>query len=123
LEDETAEISSVDSLQGLNACPHSVKKKPRLVGRSSGWSWRESNPRPVKETICFLHAYFCLIFVTGQLQNNLTNPYFLFASPSGRNNLQTSPGLRASPCRVGSGHDRPGNVSSRHMCHEILPFG
>jgi len=72
------------------------------------------------EIICFLHAYLCLIFVTGQLQNYLTCPYFLFVSPSGRKNLQTSPGLRASPYRVGSGPDRPGNVSSRHMCREIL---
>ena len=87
------------------------------VGRR--WSCGESNPGPVKETICFLHAYFCFIFVTCQLQNNLTGPYFLFASPSDRNNLQTSPGLRAPPCRVGSGLDRPGDVSSRHMCQEI----
>ncbi len=26
------------------------------------WSWRESNPRPNKETICFLHAYSSLWF-------------------------------------------------------------
>ena len=26
------------------------------------WSWRESNPRPNRETICFLHAYFGLNF-------------------------------------------------------------
>jgi hypothetical protein len=86
------------------------------------WSWRESNPRPNMGIICFLHAYSCLIFVTCQLQNNLTCPYFLFVSPSGRNNLQTSPGLRASPYRVGSGHDRPGNVSSQHMCRENPAF-
>ena len=27
-----------------------------------GWSWRESNPRPNRETICFLHAYSSLWF-------------------------------------------------------------
>ena len=27
-----------------------------------GWSWRESNPRPHKETIRFLHAYSSLQF-------------------------------------------------------------
>ena len=26
------------------------------------WTWRESNPRPHKETICFLHAYLGLWF-------------------------------------------------------------
>ena len=26
------------------------------------WIWRESNPRPNKETICFLHVYLCLSF-------------------------------------------------------------
>ena len=26
------------------------------------WSWRELNPRPNKETICFLHAYLSLDF-------------------------------------------------------------
>ena len=26
------------------------------------WTWRESNPRPNKEAICFLHAYLCLRF-------------------------------------------------------------
>ena len=109
-----------------------INKKPQWINTlrffkieyfSIQWSCGESNPGPNMEIICFLHAYFCLIFVTGQLQNNLTCPYFLFVSPSGRNNLQTSPGLRASPCRVGSGLDRPGNVSSQHMCREILPFG
>jgi hypothetical protein len=44
-------------------------------------------------------------------------------SSSGRNYLQTSPVLRAPPYRVGSGPYRPGSVSSRHMCLEILPFG
>jgi len=108
----------------LELCELGSKKEnsTRCVSGES-WSWRESNPRPNTEIICFLHAYFCLVFVTGQLQNNLTCPYFLFVSPSGRNNHQTSPGLRASPYRVGSGLDRPGNVSSRHMCREILPFG
>jgi len=36
-------------------------------------------------------------------------------SPLGRDSPQTSPGLRAPPCRVGSGPDRPGSVSSRHL--------
>jgi hypothetical protein len=42
-------------------------------------------------------------------------------SSSDRNNLQTSPVLRAPPYRVGSGHYRPGDVSSQHMCREIPP--
>ena len=41
---------------------------------------------------------------------------FPVVSPSGRNSPQTSPGLRAPPYRVGSGPDRPGDVSSQHMC-------
>ena len=40
---------------------------------------------------------------------------FPVVSPSDRNNPQTSPGLRAPPCRVGSGLDRPGSVSSRYL--------
>ncbi len=26
------------------------------------WSWRESNPRPNKQPMCFLHAYFVVDF-------------------------------------------------------------
>jgi len=26
------------------------------------WTWRDSNPRPNEEQICFLHAYLHLIF-------------------------------------------------------------
>jgi hypothetical protein len=99
------------------------KNRTRQPGRVPSWSWRGSNPRPYMEVICFLHAYPCLIVGTCQLQGNLADPYFLFVSPSDRNNLQASPGLRAPPYRVGSGLDRPGDVSSRHMCQEILPFG
>jgi hypothetical protein len=103
----------------LQQYPEKQKPLPGCLFSACLWSWRESNPRPNMEVICFLHAYFCLIFVACQLQNNLTGPYFLFVSPSGRNNLQTSPGLRAPPYRVGTGPYRPGDVSSRHMCREI----
>ena len=45
----------------------SAKKPANEVRWLSGggttlWSWRESNPRPDKETICFLHAYFVFGF-------------------------------------------------------------
>ena len=33
-----------------------------LMGIILKWSWRESNPRPNKETIRFLHAYLRLRF-------------------------------------------------------------
>ena len=36
----------------------SIGGRPVLVG----WSWRESNPRPNRETIRFLHAYSSLRF-------------------------------------------------------------
>jgi len=36
----------------------SLRKWQRLLDQ---WSWRESNPRPGKATICFLHAYPALI--------------------------------------------------------------
>ena len=26
------------------------------------WSWRESNPRPNKEQLCFLHTYSVVVF-------------------------------------------------------------
>jgi len=34
----------------------------RLASAKHLWSWRESNPRPHKETMCFLHAYSRLHF-------------------------------------------------------------
>jgi hypothetical protein len=41
------------------------------------WSWRESNPRPGKATICFLHAYPALIVGGGQVADSRTTPYLL----------------------------------------------
>ena len=32
------------------------------LANETKWKWRESNPRPHKETICFLHAYLGLRF-------------------------------------------------------------
>ena len=37
-------------------------KRAATFFKISGWSWRESNPRPHKETIRFLHAYSSLRF-------------------------------------------------------------
>ena len=45
-------------------------------------------------------------------------PLVSVVSPSDRDSHQASPGLRAPPNRVGSGHDRPGDVPSRHMCRD-----
>ena len=42
-------------------------------------------------------------------------PLVSVVSPSDRDSHQASPGLRAPPCRVGSGPDRPGSVPSRLM--------
>jgi len=42
------------------------------------WSWRESNPRPGKATICFLHAYPALIVGGDQVADSRTTPYLLY---------------------------------------------
>ena len=42
------------------------------------WSWRESNPRPVKVTICFLHAYPVLIVGRDEVSGNRIFPYLLY---------------------------------------------
>ena len=34
----------------------------RVPAAKRKWSWRESNPRPHEETMCFLHAYLSLRF-------------------------------------------------------------
>jgi hypothetical protein len=44
--------------------------------------------------------------------NHSLSPLF---SPSGRRDHQAIPELRALPYRVGTGHHRPGNVSSQHL--------
>lgn len=41
------------------------------------WSWRESNPRPGKATICFLHAYPALIVGSDEVTGNRITPYLL----------------------------------------------
>ena len=41
--------------------PPAHKRKRPNPGRLL-WSWRESNPRPNRETICFLQAYLYLSF-------------------------------------------------------------
>ena len=46
-------------IQNLRICI-TMKKAP--LWRCFGWSWRESNPRPNRETIRFLHAYSGLRF-------------------------------------------------------------
>ena len=42
--------------------PQVQLKNLRLLEGMIGWSWRDSNPRPHKETIRFLHAYSSLRF-------------------------------------------------------------
>ena len=40
------------------------------------WTWRESNPRPNEETICFLHAYLRLRFSSAG-KTEATNLYLI----------------------------------------------
>ena len=54
----------------------------------------------------------CRKWPGGRQPNHSLSPLF---SPSGRRNHQTIPELRALPYRVGTGHHRPGNVSSQHL--------
>lgn len=85
------------------------------MSQSLLWSWRGSNPRPGKAAICFLHAYPGLIVRGEKVTGNRITPYLLLVSPSGRRVRQAIPELRALPYRVGTGHHRPGNVSSQHL--------
>ena len=56
------------------------KQKPPFGGACSQfdqWSWRESNPRPGKAAICFLHAYPALIVGSDEVTGNRITPYLL----------------------------------------------
>ena len=44
---------------------------------NKSWSWRGSNPRPNKATICFLHAYPALIVGSDQVADSRVTPYLL----------------------------------------------
>jgi len=58
-----------------------VKNKNPLAGVSAFtflWSWRESNPRPVKAIICFLHAYPVLIVGRDEVPGNRISTYLLY---------------------------------------------
>ena len=50
--------------------PRCLHKKKPAVWQALLWSWRDSNPRPNVELICFLHAYSLVGFcgVAGKRQ-------------------------------------------------------
>jgi len=54
----------------------------------------------------------CREWPGGRQPNHTVSPLI---SPSGRRDHQAIPELRALPDRVGTGHHRPGNVSSQHL--------
>ena len=90
-----------------------MKKAP--LWRCFGWSWRESNPRPNRETIRFLHAYSGLRF-SCRRKTRTTNDdlisrnFIMYAEPD-----MTIPDLTAPPVRNASGQQLPGDVSSCHL--------
>ena len=70
------------------------------------------------ETICFLHAYSCLIFETGQLQKNLTCPYLLLFR------RQNGAVIRLAPdcvrLRIGLDQGMTARETSRHNTCAVI---
>ena len=82
---------------------------------SSGWSWRESNPRPNEEAICFLHAYPCIGFRAVAGAGQPTDALSSKCLTVGARPPQAIPDFPAPPCRRASGRELPGDVSSQHL--------
>ena len=67
------------------------------------WSWRESNPRPNEEVICFLHAYPQTWF-SNKSRIRATDFYLSFLIlQKFRSTTSTIPDLFAPPDRAASG--------------------
>ena len=93
------------------------KREARLIAEPDvpRWSWRESNPRPNEEAICFLHAYLCIGF---RATAGAELPTFAFSSKRltvGARPPQAIPDFPAPPYRRASGRELPGDVSSQHL--------
>ena len=75
---------------------------------SSGWSWREPNPRPNEEAICFLHAYPCIGFRAVAGAGQPTDALSSKCLTVGARPPQAIPDFPAPPCRRASGRELPG---------------
>ena len=79
------------------------------------WSWRDSNPRPNEELICFLHAYLRLDFRVAARPKPPTTTLFPKFSSDVRDFRQTISDISAPPDRNASKPQLPGDVSSKHL--------
>jgi len=83
------------------------------------WSWRESNPRPNKETISFLHTYLRLNF---RVQARAEPPTCTLSSKFSfctRGCTRTILDLAALPIQTASRRRRLGNVLFQHLVPKL----
>ena len=69
----------------------------------SKWSWRESNPRPNKWQMCFLHAYFMIDFRAGSGHEPPRQALASKTSSAARGLPPTIPFSRAPPNHIPTG--------------------
>ena len=99
-------------------------KKPRNCQtvrgyNSNQWRWRDLNPRPNVELICFLHAYSLLVFrsVTGKRQPIAPLSSKISETPQGE--VNPIPDLPAPPVRLVSGLRQSGDVLSLQLLRRL----
>jgi len=79
------------------------------------WSWRDSNPRPNEELICFLHAYLRLDFRLNARPEPPTLSLFPLFHPEPETYSKLSPILLYHLVRIASKPELPGGISSKHL--------
>lgn len=83
------------------------------------WSWRELNPRPNGEAMCFLHAYLSFGFRATARPEPPTaalSPEFL---TFGAGPPRAISDFAAPPCRRASERELPGDVSFQHLVPKL----
>lgn len=90
-----------------------------MIYKTYLWRWRDLNPRPNAELMCFLHAYSLIDFrdVAGQRQP--TAPLSSKISEAYRGNQPPIPDLPAPPCRLVSGRRQSGDVLSLQLLRRL----
>ena len=83
------------------------------------WSWRESNPRPNKQSKCFLHVYLTINF---RMQTGSKQPILhliLFISQQSQGFLVTISKLLAPLSQTGIENLHPRDVLFQHLVSEL----
>ncbi len=79
------------------------------------WRWRDSNPRPNVELMCFLRAYFQVGFRTRAGMEPPTRVLSPKVSEASRSSWFPIPDIPAPPVRLASENGQPGDVSSLQL--------